>query len=1544
MTPPQTEPPLKEEEEEEVVEEKRGGEFVTSVEEMTEVFNLNKVPKLKGIGFTEYKFDPAKAKFEGFSKKFPHPIKNKIEGLDYDTQLKLWHRLSFEGRKRFSEMNYSPERKEKGGYFDYDTMDFKKLPADRIKKGTMESVGAGKRRQPKILDPIIGKSGSDIDYWRGNLIEKYGILGLMPDTLLANITGLDEKVEKKLIAKLRGEGLAGLGMYKGYKLGKPLGPKGKAVGAGVGSAIGFIIGQTVGQMSLGRVPTPAETAKGIVYSMMGLPPAARTAATAVRQAGLEGMFNVSVSESANQLQSLIEGEDYTPPNDLKSLVERNWLMFLLGGASGYVKTPSGKFSPKAKPKGASAHLSDKALSVLEMQTPAVKSAMMDLIESRISRFQKKQVAKGATRGSKIKAGLEKRYFQKIRNKLDQGKELSESELVNLSQALGIETKLMGGKKNPTLSGAFLWDQALPAQRATALGVDEVKYPALAAKPQFPFDNKYSNEASLRISEMMEETPVDKTTGLMGLYDKARRMVNTEYAALGAAQRAAEARRGGRKLPLNLEHLAETHYNASQRGAAFVREFDRDVLDPVHNLGLSKEFDELILLQRILSRTKNGLSAERSLSVHKDYLSRINDEISQFSKIIKGEKDKDYDKYLEAIKSEKKHIEEVISSLKSKPDKKIIFALDADGKGGTKWWTEQEATLAINSLKNRLGNGNFNQLSKYLKKFEKHSNDTVKRALADGLIDVDTFKNITKDGDFYAPFVLEKYLTMNRYKNSLARNVVSPTFDLKNVQGISSLDDKITSPTEGLRNQINDRLIVGSENKIVKSVMEDLRAVKLVREIEDQSDIHSHLKEGEGYFSLLDNGKRVIYAVDQDVADSINLLSEANKGGNRGDAGWLMKGAGLGGKTMRALVTRFAPAFQIKNFLTDAGKNALLSETGLRANPLDWLNFVGRDYPLAMISAFKGQAGRPDRLYDLAAKTGTLGTSLKAEIDPNYIGKLKKHPSHSKPTAWSEDFVEAGKGRAATAKEKAGEWLSLVSDSLERTGKLVPLKRMLRQEGIDEADEAAVIRFFNQNPKKVYEIMRFSGSPLFSRGTKEMREGSRIIQFLNPAHQGFSTDMNRLTDFKSPEGRKAMARMGIVGTGAMGYYLNKVYSPELRPYYERIPEHTRNNGFIDFADPSDPDNYFVPSNEEGRDEPKKMLKYTSWPKRDIFRQFANVTESLYKDFVIDEVGGKEVAINAALAFGRDIPAIGDVVAAVETEKFGRAFSSLSPAVTTVLEREGSGDEDNRLANLYTGGKLLPYGHGKAKSPDLRTGRKVEPFYNQISAHLQRTGIPVLKNVGGADLKHIADKFSGGVISNFALSEHEEEFVKGHPVTKFLFGSMVPAHYVQTMSKATRDAAEKAIIASHEERMRDGLVAVRAAKGWFEERSGWDKGKLLFLGREIAEANFPTDETVERSERDRNEQKKTRFLRVIKSKTDGVDWRLPPEWRKIAGMERKVGVVREHISSMRKMGYTESEVADWFESLFQQKFFSNTDQTRIEVIGHLDTILLPASEER
>ena len=845
---------------------------------------------------------------------------------------------------------------------------------------------------------------------------------------------------------------------------------------------------------------------------------------------------------------------------------------------------------------------------------------------------------------------------------------------------------------------------------------------------------------------------------MSLWDRAITSQVTSFRPATALQRSMEkfygVKEAGAPAEMFFEFLPGSYAKAKER----VLSFDEAVSVPLKESGLSKEFGVYSFLKRMEDRLKSGKSRS--------------DQIKEIDKEIKGAKElfaggaeyarkerKGVDAYIKAL-------EEIKSNLKARSDKRVAAFLEDNGE--VQYWTPKRVRDTMELFKKDITPEQFKKLEEIGGAFRTEASKMMDTLVKGGIISKEQRIRIELSNEHYTPWMLEKYLKDEGKATGLRDKVGREKLSLHRVTGIDDPAFTIADVAETMRNKLHDITVIVEYNKAKREfvdIMErDLKDMVVGPEGEKTNvgGVEAFMQKlgkkketppGMGEFTVIRNGNVERYAVDSGVAEAINSFGEKQH------AAWRL--LAHTSRPLKVGATKWSAPFQIVNaLLSDLPTNALTARTGLRVNPIDWARFIAVDYPVAFARAFMGNMGKPGDFYREAARSGLTGQTLKNAIDPDYnlVGRLPRFDGMLQGTT-----VERG----VQGFEKGARWIDVIPDAIEEMGKLVGIERALRQErGRGFFEKVPKIkdkngrynrnmeRFFEENPEWRREVMKQMGSPQFSVSGKWGRQMDALFMFYNARMQGAARDLQRVTDLKSPEGRKAVARMmGAVVLPTVWHAINN--QRDYREDYLNTSQQERDNYWIFFKESFvaahgtdiekmnlvkslDKDGNGLILEDEIPAHLRKFFKRDAikLPKRDLLRGVANIAEGVVNmafekdpDYTIGkavaDIGWRAAGDFGPLEIGSEPSILGAI---------GGAASQANPALKYVYEI-GQGDN---IRDSWRKRYLIP--ERKGVTPDPSEQRKPSTEAGYIAAANLYGGSPIR-------LKHAVETWTADLIGQF-----------------------------------------------------------------------------------------------------------------------------------------------------------------------------------------------------
>jgi hypothetical protein len=479
-------------------------------------------------------------------------------------------------------------------------------------------------------------------------------------------------------------------------------------------------------------------------------------------------------------------------------------------------------------------------------------------------------------------------------------------------------------------------------------------------------------------------------------------------------------------------------------------------------------------------------------------------------------------------------------------------------------------------------------------------DKALRLMVDsGRMSQDIYDQIKSKNDFYAPFVVLRYMDPTSQAGdqpmSGAGRQIATRADLTYaIKGIDDPDFRIDSILSASAQQIYRARILAEKNKAMLKLSElapldpngeNIKFVKGPVYLPPGTPGEKgrwilpggeSLPKNKEVLPFKKDGVNVALIVDKDVATAV-------QGMNR------MQGEILSSllrKTMapaRWGATTFNLAFQPVNYLfADMPRLAVMSKYGIR-NPVDAIRYI-TDFMSGTVSAFRGTFGHADMLYKAALEMGVLNSTIQKVLTPEVFAEKYNLDANAKKGFW--------KG----AKRITIDQFAKFANALEESTKVTGVKRALRLEGYDQltgkAKEDAANRIRT-------ELRRYSGSPDFARAGVDARTANLWFMFINARLQGTHSDMARLLGKTGgKEAVAAWARLTAMMLPMLGVALLNRADDELSKDYAQVPSWEKDNYFMIPLD-----SRFV--NDQGI----SVRNYARIPKREIFQVAGNLVDSL-----------------------------------------------------------------------------------------------------------------------------------------------------------------------------------------------------------------------------------------------------------------------------------------------------------------------------------------------
>ena len=1219
----------------------------------------------------------------------PHPSDNRIKGMHYDDQMVMWYHLNPEGRKAWASKPFNRDKI----YWDIESGEWEEIPSTTslgFKFEGMEGYTPPREgyKETALWSAIWGLPEHDIKKYEDRSgFEKYGLMGLL------TLEGEFEKLGVDKLEQRMGKayGVAGAGSIKGMQMGAKLPGPLKPYGAGIGAVLGGMLGMTLGKPAVaGELATPAEVAEMGVYGMMG--GTGGTASGFISRLGIGALEGFAISEAAHQAQTILDDKEALPM-DWQSVVTRNLTLAAMGGVFKGV----GGLKPKAEPF-------DREQLFIAIDKGVRKSGK-EMLRQRIELLRKKSTG-GKTRGKRNAAKKERKKAQGFLNKMEaEGANFtvsSPAEAVYLSQII----RAQASKKSirNTIDGmTILTQDAL--QEAVALGKPESEIAAriLALRqakvpesdPRFIKNMEGLSDVLKHASSMVDNessmfaNPSEKA--FLNWWQKFRTQMITEATPMGVAQEKIRRHYGPDDMS-PIEWDFDFLPGAMSKGWANVLKFDADVSSKLTDKFVHDKFVTYMILKRIQSRLKAGLTRDKQII-------EIDGELAS-ARAFRTELRGDDPKAKKTIEENIEALLEIKRGLKKQSDRRVAYA---NARGEVQYYTPEDVGTALSDLKLRVGPAAYANLEKIGVDFQRHAGKHLDMIVSGGLLSKAQAQMVRAKNDWYTPFRVSEYLKLREAERASGRS--SRTSIINAITGIDNPTLKIAEPINAYRQIIMEQTTAVEKNRALLKLMEMYRrdlpinvpagggkdltgfmrqfhAADEAKNIGGEGLFIRQLKgnmkpaEGQGKFTVMVDGKPLTYEVDQSVAKAIKSFT------NEESANWIAKFLGTMNKPFKVGAVKWNAGFQLVNaVLSDLPTNALTSRIGLQAHPRDWADFI-TDYLWSLGVATRGNMGPRGR--NVLSKAGEkVGLKISEDVPEFYLealqaGLLKQTMNHAITLDRSLQPNLAGfTGKLAGLRgigRATVEVFDILPNAIEEMGKIVAIRRSLRlgKEATplkyDLDGVSNMVQFFEKNPEWKREVIQMSGSPQFTRFGASAKNADLLFMFFNARMQGAARDLERITDWKSPEGRKAMARVGLV-VGLPTIYNTARNLTEYREDWDKVPMKVKRNNWVVFKAGDDA---YVKT-EDGQ----MMREYYPVPKRDMVRVIANLTEMTIEQFHTKDPDYVKRLLDTAASDISPIDFSGDGWG----ERFATIFSQTTPPIKYVYEAP-KGDESGPYKSWQT----------------------------------------------------------------------------------------------------------------------------------------------------------------------------------------------------------------------------------------------------------------------
>lgn len=389
-------------------------------------------------------------------------------------------------------------------------------------------------------------------------------------------------------------------------------------------------------------------------------------------------------------------------------------------------------------------------------------------------------------------------------------------------------------------------------------------------------------------------------------------------------------------------------------------------------------------------------------------------------------------------------------------------------------------------------------------------------------------------------------------------------------------------------------------------IKDIRPPSLVQGLENMSERvfgrsagKPKPPEGKGMVNGFRDGKLTYLAVDKDVADAIEGMS------NRA-MGPVMRSLGRLNIIPKGAYTTANLAFSVPNVYRDVQRSATISKYGIK-DPVDAARFLG-DESRGFIAAVKDT----DPLHMIYKFGRMSGSTRQRVVTPDTFEKKYKNDTTRKRIMGKTHVLKG---------------IIQFNNYLEETTKIATMLRGLRDNGLlDEAltlkTPEEVVNFVNKNKNKIddiaLEVINRGGSPNFNKFGTWGREINTLLLFTNADMQATASDLARIT---APTKEGNAARWRTLFLRIIPSILITVYATNSagKKFRKKVDDYIKN------------DNDVIPLNITKIDPitgEEKQVIVTLPKERGVLGAISNITEAIV-DYAMD--ADPEVLANMASAF-------------------------------------------------------------------------------------------------------------------------------------------------------------------------------------------------------------------------------------------------------------------------------------------------------------------------
>lgn len=476
------------------------------------------------------------------------------------------------------------------------------------------------------------------------------------------------------------------------------------------------------------------------------------------------------------------------------------------------------------------------------------------------------------------------------------------------------------------------------------------------------------------------------------------------------------------------------------------------------------------------------------------------------------------------------------------------SLELEKRGIPTRYGSRQVKTALQELVDKHGPEGIKTLRESAKQVRTYGDSLLSELKDAGIISSPSFNAIKKNNQFYVPFEIVEHIADNLEKGSFAK----PSFNVTTqniIKTIKGSTKELGDPLEALVRRASKVITISQKNRAMQSLV-NLRNVDeifkdLIKPVKGDA-----VSKGMEKISLLENGKKVDYAVSEEVAAAVKNLDAQSSNILVDVLSWQAKLLRAGAT---GLNIGFIPANIVRDF-SDAVFGTL-TEKGVRQTVK-----LLSSYPAAIASSL-----RKDDLYKKWLQAGGSQSSLTSQLfsrTPQTVKKLAGQKEGlvktilTSPKSLIEFANRVGEESTRVARFKAG---------LEAGESAAEAAFKSRDVTIDFAKNGNVIKLINQ-----------------------------VIPYLNAGIQG-SERIFRLA--KNNPGKFAVTLASLGGFPATMLYLhNKQFQD-----YKDIPQYEKDGNWIVLARDRTPE-------ERGNGDPVVGIKI---PKGFLPGPVANLTEEFLR---------------------------------------------------------------------------------------------------------------------------------------------------------------------------------------------------------------------------------------------------------------------------------------------------------------------------------------------